>query len=167
MIMENDEPTFEIGDRVRHVDGKSVGTITSFPWYPFATVRADNTGVEFTENFHYLVKVRAEYQQDSHGAYVLLVDGADYGLFGEETNAQTAAEWWTRYLDAGGHPITAEEDRLCRRDTLVEGGITLREHLGGPGRTPDLWEVFRGIKRVGRYRTERGALRRVEQLKNS
>lgn len=105
--------------------------------------------------------------RDDHGWHTVRVVGEIYGLFGEAANAQTAADWWARYLTNGGHSLTDDERRLNRRDTFMGQGITFREYLGGPARTPDLWEVFQGGVRVGRYRTEKGVLSRIERLKSN
>lgn len=62
-------------------------------------------------------------------------------------------------------PGLSEEDRrLCRRDTKMENGITFREYLNGRNYAPDSWEVFQHGVRVGWYKTERAALRRIERL---
>lgn len=104
------------------------------------------------------------YRKKRDGLYVLLVGKEEYGSFGAEEGVKEAKDHWVRQL-ATGHPLTGQEKRLCRRDNYLGYGITFREYLGGPGWTPDLWEVFQSGRRVGRYRTERGALRRVERLK--
>lgn len=109
----------------------------------------------------------AEYRPNEHGTHSVYVAGEEYGAFGEEGNARAAADWWARYLAAGGHPLTEDEKKLGRRDTRMPNGVTFREHLGGPARTPDFWEVFQGGVRVGQYRTARGAMRRAEILKKA
>jgi hypothetical protein len=67
----------------------------------------------------------------------------------------------------GAYAFQSEERALRRRDVDMGDGITLREHLGGPGRTPDLWDVFYGGAFQDRYKTRAGALRRIERLKNT
>lgn len=104
------------------------------------------------------------YRKKQNGSYTLLVGNEEYGSFGTEEVAKEAKDHWVRQL-ATGHPLTDREKRLCRRDTHLDYAITFREYLGGPAWTPDLWEVFQSGRRVGRYATERGALRRIERLK--
>ncbi|MFD4949641.1 hypothetical protein ACFWNT_46005 [Streptomyces sp. NPDC058409] len=107
---------------------------------------------------------RAHYGRGIHPSYVLLVVDEEYGSFGDETTAEEAANWWNRYLESGGHPLSDDEKRLGRRDTRLEHGITFRETLGGPGWIPDLWDVFHGGFRIGRYQTECGARRSIGRI---
>lgn len=100
----------------------------------------------------------------SHGRFALVVEGEEYGTFGTLQGAESAASWWAAYLEQGGHPLTEDEKRLSRRDTGMGCAAVLREHLGGPARTPDLWDIFLGGAHAGRYVTERGALLRIERL---
>ncbi|MFF8617038.1 hypothetical protein [Streptomyces sp. NPDC015350] len=131
--------------------------MTQTPTSPSSTSnQADVTQLTLTS--------RARYQRGTHPHYTFLVDDEEYGIFGDETAAKEAADWWNRYLESGGHPLSHGEKRLGRRDTCLEHGITLRECLGGPGWTPDLWDVFYGGFHIGRYQSERDALRSTERI---
>jgi hypothetical protein len=162
----SEEVELSVGDRVCHADVKDVaGTIVRFQAYPMVTVQWDSTGRESSENMHLLVPA-VEYREGPHGSVRLFVAGEEYGFFGVELSARAAGEWWARHFAAGGHPLTEEERQSSRRDTYVmEHHITYREHLGGPGYTPDTWEIFQDGARVGLYQTLEGAQHRIERLK--
>lgn len=63
--------------------------------------------------------------------------------------------------------LSEEERRMCRRDVKMADEITLRENLNGLGYAPSSWEVYQYGLRVGRYKTERAALKRIAGLKAS
>lgn len=99
---------------------------------------------------------------------------------GTKVSGEQAVEYVTENYPGGWFQFVAEvcipseeqvpglsdaERRMCRRDTQMEHGITFREYLGGLGYTANLWEVFQGSVRVGRYKSERAALKRIEALK--